>query len=93
MTAATVQRPRPEAVSRPEETRRRGARAPVLALIRAYQLARTGRPSPCRYLPTCSDYAAEAIGRHGLGRGGWLAIRRLGRCHPWGGTGHDPVPD
>ncbi|MDE3085538.1 MAG: membrane protein insertion efficiency factor YidD [Acidobacteriota bacterium] len=68
-------------------------RGPALALIRAYQLARAGRPSPCRYLPTCSDYAAEAIDRHGLGRGGWLAVRRLGRCHPLGASGHDPVPD
>ncbi|HTZ09613.1 MAG TPA: membrane protein insertion efficiency factor YidD, partial [Acidimicrobiales bacterium] len=52
-----------------------------------------GRPSPCRYLPTCSDYAAEALERHGAGRGSWLAVRRLGRCHPWGGRGVDPVPD
>lgn len=94
MTAGTVQRPRSEALSPPAEARhRRGLRAPALALVRAYQLARAGRPSPCRYLPTCSDYAAEAIDRHGLGRGGWLAIRRLGRCHPWGASGHDPVPD
>ena len=93
MTAATVQRPRSEGTVLPAPARRRGLRAPALALIRAYQLARAGRPSPCRYLPTCSDYAAEAIDRHGLGRGGWLAVRRLGRCHPWGASGHDPVPD
>ena len=58
-----------------------------------YQLARAGRPSPCRYWPTCSQYAIEAIERHGAGRGGWLAVRRIGRCHPWGGHGVDPVPD
>jgi uncharacterized protein len=47
----------------------------------------------CRFSPTCSEYAAEAVRRHGAGRGGWLALRRLGRCHPWGGCGHDPVPE
>ncbi len=49
-------------------------------------------PGSCRYLPTCSDYAREAIERHGPVRGTWLAVRRLGRCHPWGGSGYDPVP-
>jgi hypothetical protein len=47
----------------------------------------------CRYCPTCSDYAMEAIARHGGLRGGWLTLRRLLRCHPWGGSGLDPVPD
>jgi len=46
----------------------------------------------CRFLPTCSTYALEALRRHGPWRGGWLAIKRLCRCHPWGGAGHDPVP-
>jgi len=47
----------------------------------------------CRYLPTCSVYAEEAIERFGPACGPWLALKRLGRCHPWGGSGYDPVPD
>ncbi len=46
----------------------------------------------CRYLPSCSEYALEALARHGALTGGWLAVRRLLRCHPWGDSGHDPVP-
>ncbi|ATI42901.1 membrane protein insertion efficiency factor YidD [Pacificitalea manganoxidans] len=46
----------------------------------------------CRYQPTCSAYALEALEIHGAARGGWLALRRILRCHPWGGSGHDPVP-
>lgn len=68
-------------------------RAALLGLIRLYQL--TLSPwlgNPCRYEPTCSRYAAEAIERHGAVRGVWLAAKRLGRCHPWGGSGYDPVP-
>lgn len=65
----------------------------ALALVRSYQLLRAGRPSPCRYSPTCSAYATEALQRHGALRGGWLTVRRLSRCHPWGGIGADPVPD
>ena len=47
----------------------------------------------CRYQPTCSVYALEALARHGGLKGAWLAMRRIGRCHPWGGAGWDPVPD
>jgi putative membrane protein insertion efficiency factor len=65
----------------------------LMALIRGYQLARSGRPTGCRYLPTCSAYAEEAVARHGARRGGWLAVKRLARCHPWGGHGANPVPE
>ncbi len=47
----------------------------------------------CRYLPTCSAYALEALEKHGAIKGGWMALRRIGRCNPWGQCGHDPVPD
>lgn len=67
--------------------------ATLKAAIRAYQLFVSPlRPPCCRFLPTCSDYAIEAIGRHGAWRGGGLALWRLARCHPWGGSGYDPVP-
>jgi putative membrane protein insertion efficiency factor len=63
-------------------------------LIRGYQLFISPVLAPsCRYLPSCSDYAAEAIERHGALAGTWLALRRIARCHPWGGSGYDPVPE
>jgi uncharacterized protein len=65
----------------------------LIGLIRLYQAARQGRPSPCRYLPTCSVYAIEALERHGSVRGSLLAARRLARCHPLGSFGVDPVPE
>lgn len=49
-------------------------------------------PASCRYTPTCSQYTIEAVLKHGVFKGGWLAIKRICRCHPWGGSGYDPVP-
>ena len=64
----------------------------MVALIRLYQRAREGRPSPCRFWPSCSHYAVEAIETHGSARGLGLTIRRLSRCRPFGPSGVDPVP-
>jgi putative membrane protein insertion efficiency factor len=75
-----------------------GSRTGVLnrmlrGLIRLYQLVLSPiLPPSCRYLPSCSDYAIEALASHGVLAGSWLALRRIARCHPWGGSGCDPVP-
>jgi len=67
--------------------------APFVFLIRGYQkFISPILPSSCRYTPTCSHYAIEALKTHGLLRGGWLATKRIVSCNPWGGSGHDPVP-
>ena len=65
---------------------------PLTGAIRAYQYLAAGRPSPCRFDPSCSSYALESIEVHGPVRGTALAVRRVARCHPWGGQGYDPVP-
>ena len=66
---------------------------PFVLLVRFYQVASSPlKPPTCRFTPTCSSYALEALKRHGLFKGGMLAIRRIMRCHPWGGSGYDPVP-
>ena len=68
---------------------------PARALLRTvdmYQRLTAHRASPCRYVPSCSEYAREAVEGHGAARGTWLTIRRLARCHPFGGFGFDPVP-
>ena len=66
---------------------------PLIGLVKLYRLA----ISPwlgmnCRFQPTCSEYAIEALRTHGVFKGAWLAAKRIGRCHPWGGSGYDPVP-
>lgn len=65
----------------------------LTGVVRVYQYASAGRPSPCRHVPSCSTYAVEALAAHGAIRGSWLAAKRLGRCHPWGTSGYDPVPE
>ncbi len=65
----------------------------LLGLINWYQRAAEGRPSPCRFSPSCSSYAHEALHVHGTGRGLLLTVRRLVRCRPFGPSGFDPVPD
>ena len=65
----------------------------LLKGINWYQLAREGRPSPCRFTPSCSQYAKEAIDIHGARSGSWLTLRRLVRCRPFGASGFDPVPE
>jgi putative membrane protein insertion efficiency factor len=72
----------------------------VRILVRTYQLTLSpllgwlgGPGCGCRFQPTCSHYFVEAVDTYGLWRGGWLGLKRLGRCHPWGGSGNDPVPE
>ncbi|MFP9116053.1 membrane protein insertion efficiency factor YidD [Flavobacterium sp. RHBU_3] len=68
--------------------------APFILLIRVYQAAISPLlPSACRYSPTCSQYTLEALKTHGLFYGGWLGIKRIVSCNPWGGRGYDPVPE
>ena len=68
--------------------------APFLFLIRFYQIVISPlTPATCRYQPTCSYYAKEALQKHGLLKGGKLALKRILSCHPWGGSGFDPVPE
>lgn len=68
------------------------SRAAIAGAVRIYQAARLGKPSPCRFVPSCSAYAIEAVETHGVLHGGYLALRRIGRCRPAGGRGFDPVP-
>jgi putative membrane protein insertion efficiency factor len=92
--AATAARREAAAVSQPPS----GVASPGVAAraagvaVRVYQRAFAGRLSPCRFWPTCSNYALEALEAHGFWRGSWLTTRRLARCHPWGGHGVDLVP-
>lgn len=70
------------------------ARAVLMALVRFYRSAISPwTPAACRYDPTCSAYTLEALERHGALRGSWMGLKRIMRCHPWGGSGYDPVPD
>lgn len=73
--------------ARPSIAARAGVRA-----IHGYQVVMSGSRSHCRYAPTCSEYTREAIELHGFGRGVWMGMKRIGRCHPWHEGGFDPVP-
>ncbi len=65
----------------------------MIGMIRFYQAAISPHLTPsCRYTPSCSQYGTEAIQKHGPFKGGWLALKRILRCNPWGSHGHDPVP-
>jgi uncharacterized protein len=75
------------------------AQAILVFLVQLYRwtlsplkMAVLGPQARCRFTPSCSAYALEALRQHGAARGTWLSIRRIGRCHPWGGCGEDPVP-
>jgi putative membrane protein insertion efficiency factor len=66
---------------------------PLILLIKIYQWVISPLLGPkCRFTPTCSHYAAEALKKYGIFKGTWLAAKRIARCHPWGGKGYDPVP-
>ena len=67
-------------------------KAAARGFIHFYQAWSATRPPSCRYFPTCSHSTDEAIAEHGLVPGSWLGVKRICRCHPWGGHGHDPVP-
>jgi putative membrane protein insertion efficiency factor len=65
----------------------------LILIARAWQIGPSAvLPPSCRYQPTCSAYAIKALHRYGAAKGSWLAIKRIARCHPWGGHGYDPVP-
>ena len=67
---------------------------PFILLVRFYQTAISPfTPATCRYSPTCSHYTIEALQKHGLFSGGWMALKRIFSCHPWGGSGYDPVQE
>ena len=72
---------------------KKGLKAVVILLIKFYQKAVSPwTPASCRYNPTCSSYSIDAFQKHGLWKGLILTIKRIGSCHPWGGSGYDPVP-
>lgn len=66
---------------------------PIIILVRIYQLLISPiLPASCRYQPTCSQYTIESLKKYGIIKGGWLGLKRILSCHPWGGSGYDPVP-
>ena len=66
---------------------------PLIVLVKFYQICISPlKPASCRFSPTCSSYALEALKKHGPLKGGYLSVKRIFKCHPWGGSGYDPVP-
>ena len=81
------------ALSRLLQTCKRILTLPLIGLVRFYQLCISPlKPPTCRFTPTCSQYALQALKKYGPIKGSWLAIKRIAKCHPWGGSGYDPVP-
>lgn len=79
--------------ARSSDLLRKAAAAPLVFMVRFYQVCISPyKPASCRFTPTCSAYALEALRKYGPFKGGYLAVRRILRCHPWGGSGYDPVP-
>jgi putative membrane protein insertion efficiency factor len=69
-----------------------GRKAAIFPVLVYQYLISPLLPRSCRYSPSCSQYMKEAIMKHGVFKGGWLGLKRIARCHPWGGQGYDPVP-
>jgi putative membrane protein insertion efficiency factor len=92
MTALTTTPPETPTAAAPARRRSPGAWLLVKA-IRGYQHLMSWSTPRCRFYPSCSQYALDAVTAHGMLRGSWLALRRLGRCHPWNPGGLDPVPE
>ena len=66
---------------------------PLISIVRFYQICISPlKPPTCRFTPTCSQYALQALRKYGLIKGSWLTVKRLAKCHPWGGSGYDPLP-
>ena len=81
------------ALSRLPQTFKRILTLPLIGLVRFYQVCISPlKPATCRFTPTCSQYALQALQKYGPIKGCWLAIKRIAKCHPWGGSGYDPVP-
>ena len=81
------------ALSRLPQTFKRILTLPLIGLVRFYQVCISPlKPATCRFTPTCSQYALQALQKYGPIKGCWLAIKRIAKCHPWGGRGYDPVP-
>lgn len=67
---------------------------PLIGMVKFYQnFISPFTPATCRYTPTCSQYTLEALRKHGTFKGGWLSLKRIASCNPWGGSGYDPVPE